>query len=78
MSDSGKLEDANIQTRDEGGDDEVRAWSFYAFSRPRPGYAPPPGQFAVSLAFQKKKWALMTRAVGRDISNEEAGRGDGS
>lgn len=29
MSENGKLEDENIQAREDGGDDEVRAWSSY-------------------------------------------------
>ena len=29
MAENGKLEDENIQAHEDGGDDEVRAWSFY-------------------------------------------------
>lgn len=65
MSDSGKLEDANFQARDEGGDDEVRAWSFYAFSGPRPGCASLPRHSAVSLAFPKKKSGRADDSGGR-------------
>ena len=36
MADSLKQEDENIQPREEGGDDEVRAWSSYNFLRLQP------------------------------------------
>ena len=36
MADNVKQEDENIQPREEGGDDEVRAWSSCDFLRLRP------------------------------------------
>lgn len=36
MADNVKQEDENIQPREEGGDDEVRAWSFCDSLRLRP------------------------------------------
>lgn len=53
MSDNGKPEDGNLQVRDEGGDDEVRAWSSYTFLRTRPDYALPIRHIAASMALSR-------------------------
>lgn len=80
MSDNGlKAEGEHLQAREEGGDDEVRAW-------PSRCYPPPHLIHAVNSGAQRdemqtkniaragtdKKWC-----AGRDISNEETSSRDG-
>ena len=50
MSDNGKPEDGNIQRGDEGGDDEVRAWSSHNLLQVRSDCASAIRHFAASMA----------------------------